>query len=549
LFLLFIFSRGGKRLKKRAGDSASNYSVTRLAAWSTAFTAVFVIWIATALDPQMGVGWGFFRCIVAAVAIVAILLVEALAMSVIELEDKELAEGVGETTDMDQVRRIVDSYLGDSIGYLRAREWFIAGLIVLVTMVVEFEKYKIPFVGTYEGPFVRVLFTGVFASVVVIWMAQSPGKELGKNRPVKFLSLWFGPQQAHALLTKLAKLASWSCINKPAELVSRVLEGALRMTNEPSLPPGGARLFAELIKRYGYGDCNVEEKYFVSPDGSARLEQSETAYLGWKKEVAYVRRISCEQPFLEPPQVVSMHAYVIPALSANLEQDLKNWQSRKLEYPKVRDWEITRNVTFSDDTKKSAFITVSLPVEQLRSDQAYLLEISIAAKWPAKTFRGALCPGADWWSRKPQKPCYEAQTVIALEGGPNQVVIGRVSLEASQDEYGKKIPHTPETERFRRLQHLQSSASPSRNGVPEDGQSLTIKLRYGLPGVRYKAGWEVIEYPSQNTESIGLATGHHDTFLKSQSQTTAELEASAGRISGASREVNSNKGTSQDSKV
>lgn len=515
--IFFLLWRIVSRLLKQPAavknsPQMSDHSVPKVAAWATGFIVVFVVWIVTAMSKGRE-GWAALRIGFALVVIPVILVIEGLAMSVIELEDKELTEQIDKASGIEQARSIVEAYLTDSLGYLRAREWSIAGLIILLTMIVEFDKYEIPLVGTYEGSLARVFFTGVFASVAIIWTAQAPGKEIGKLRPVKFLSLWIGPLQAHKFLLKLSKAARWSCVDKPAELTALFLDGFLRMTDEPALSPGGSRFFAELIKRYGYGDCNVEEDYAINVDGSAKLQQSETVYLGYEKEFSYVRRFASPVPFCSDPRITSKKAWVVPALSASIENDLRKWEQADQLFQELWEREIETSVYFPNKEKTVVAISVSLPTARLRRDQAYVLKIEFEVACGKGTFGDVGSLEGNYWARTPQKPCYQSRTTMTLCADSKNVVFNGISFEASQDEYGKPFLHLPETLRFKELQRQEDLKSPdkgvaTRDGVPRDGKELSVFIKYGLPGVRYKAAWHLTTESLAADISVCLDSTH-----------------------------------------
>jgi hypothetical protein len=491
---------------------ADKQTTTKVTLWMTLFLTVFAIWINTALTETQGF-WIVLRFCLSFIVIPLILLLEALAMSVLELEDKELPEQIEKIGSIEQARIILQAYLIDSGAYLRAREWFLAGLIILLTMVVEFKKYDIPLLGSYEGGLARVVFTGVFATIAVIWTAQAPGKEIGKNRPIKFLCLWIGPQQVHKIVVQLSRLARWSCIDKPSQVTAHYLDGLLRMTDEPPLAPGGSRFFTELIKRYGYGDLAIEEVYTIDEFGGAELEQKETVYLGVDKELSYTRRFACDEPFVRLPEVTFKEAIIVSTLSASLDQDMKNWE-RGLGVEKVWDRHVRTKVEWLNDDRKTAIISVSLPLNRLQKDQAFVLTIKTKANTEPGAFKGPSNLGEDYWTRNLVKPCYQAQTLIKLKSPKFSAVFDRVAFTAFQEENSTLIVHEPETRRFKELQLLQDRKNKAigittTDGVPIEGKSLFVKVSYGLPGVKYKTTWEMtLEPPIRSVDSIGFAA--HD---------------------------------------
>jgi len=110
---------------------------------------------------------------------------EALEIAFTFLLDKNFDEfGETEGEIMKTLRKQKDLFY-------EAREWLVVGVIVGITFVADFETIKFPFVRN-EVEFVRLfgtdlpikwafIFSLLFATVPVVWIAQTPGKKIGRS--------------------------------------------------------------------------------------------------------------------------------------------------------------------------------------------------------------------------------------------------------------------------------------------------------------------------------------------------------------------------------
>jgi hypothetical protein len=466
----------------------------------TLFTTFFGIWIWTVFHESAAPIWILIRLALAIVVVPSILFLEALALAVIELEDKQLPEPASGDREAQQVDDIMKAYKSDSGAYIRAREWLLALLIILFTILVEFEKYDIPFVGSYEGSLARIVMTFILATVAVIWISQSPGKEIGRKSPYRFLSLVIGPMWVHKAILFLSRVAQQICIDKPSEVTASFFTRLFNLSSEEPLPPSGERLFAEMIKRYGYGDCEIHQKYSIDDLGAAVLDQTETVYIGKGKKDSYLRLLISEVEFKEKPVVVSKEAFIVKELGASIDEDLKDWNGPRTRVDEtVPEMQIDTDVRWLNGDRKIAEVRVTLMDRKLKKRQAFVLKVGIRAVMERGSFKGPKTPGRDWWSRKLAKPCYLADTTLKLDSASGEGKFKNVGFEVTQEEQRKVIRHEPETERFTTLQRDQDDKNRLDKkpqtwfGVSEDGRSLSVKLTQGLPGAKYQVTWEMIE--------------------------------------------------------
>ena len=466
-----------------------NAAAAKFSVWMTVFMTVCFIWGRTVAHDPSTFGM-FIRIALAMIVIPSICLLEGMAMAVIELEDKELPEHTG-SLDTSQAKGILNGYLASDETYLRAREWFMAALIILLTLVVEFEKYYIPLVGTYEGGLARTVITVFLATVAVIWIAQAPGKGLGRKRPVTFLNFPLGPMLMNKIIFKIAAVAKWTGVDQPSDAVSNFLNGLFRET-EPALAPGGPRLFAEMIRRYGFGEIFTQEQFLIEADGSGVLIQEELVYIGKGKVPAHIRHMFADVPFVQEPDILWRKAFIVPVLGASIEEDQKKWGIEEDFDPLLE-----RDVKYEKswlDSQKVAVITVTLPDDRLRDDQAYVLKMKTRARFEKGNFK---VPGVadphDWCNRTLSRPCYKAQTEIRLQPSIQSALFDNVTFKVTQKEQGVIYAHQQETVRFCKEQEWKATSGQPRtwNGVPEDGRSLTINLKEGLPGASYQIEWDM----------------------------------------------------------
>jgi hypothetical protein len=365
-------------------------------------------------------------------------------------------------------------------------------LIIFLTVLVEFDEYHVPFLGTFEGLVPRVAITAILATVAVIWVAQAPGKELGRTSPVGFLNLWKVPDLFHRVVLRLVRWANISRIDEPSDITARFLRGLFNLEEDRPLPPVGTRFFAELVRRYGYADCEVNETFAIGYGGSCALDQTQMTYIA-EGTGTYTRLLICDEPFTTSPQILECKAYIVPELSIRMDLDLEEWKEGKNLHKPVPDFKIDKNITWQDPmTQKAAMITIALPDDDLADGEGFLLKLRIVANMSAKSFRGPGHTGPDSWSRTLfTKPCYKATTTFQLEPGTTPPYFRDVEYAVLQDYYDKVKENIRETERFNALQREADLKRKTTRGVADDGKSLTIELLYGLPGAKYKVSWNM----------------------------------------------------------
>jgi hypothetical protein len=484
-------------------DDAETFWVTF---WLSSFVVVCIVWFWTVFIESSQLG-AAVRIGLALIVLPSIFALEALALAVLELEDKELPDDSEVNSSNAQAVKIMSDYRLDADAYIRAREWLLASLIILLTTLVEYETYHIPLVGTYNGPVARTVMTGILATVTVIWMAQSPGKELGKKRPFGFLSLWFAPKIVHIGVLKVAGFLSRCSADRPSQVTAGYIDRLLPFSSEPQLAPAGSRLFADLIRRYGHGDCEIHELFDINEDGSVDFKTEEIVYVGPGKVVPYFRLLLCDVDFLEMPKIQSVSAFKVREMSANIEYDLAAWKTSKGILEEIPRNEINTQVGYFDGNRKSAAVHIDVGKSVLKQNEAYLICVTITSHMEKGAFKCAEKPGRDSWSRKLLKPCYLAVTTYRLL--PDSKAHFRMSdFKVLQEEHRKPVAHERETNRFLQLQLAQDREArdagvPCYHGISkEDGKTLRVKLRQGLPGAEYKVSWEVTLKERQRGASV-----------------------------------------------
>ncbi len=255
----------------------------------------------------------------------------------------------------------------------------------------------------------------------------------------------------------------------------------LNIPKEHPLGPGGNFFFSELVRRYGYVHCDVTETYEIFNDGSCTFSQTELVYIDPEHE-GYRRKLISPVPFEVQPEVV-YRGYIVPRLTVDLDADILTWLEIMKTKTPCPEFKVPKDQGWLDN-KKTAVIDITWDVldHPLRPDDAFFFFIETKGKMAAGTFNGPLNPGKDHWSRKLTKPCLRAKTIISLSPSAYQAYFTKREFSARQDD--RVQPR--ESARFLSLQTI---------GV-EDGRTISIDLRNGLPGISYRADW-LVKLPTQ----------------------------------------------------
>jgi hypothetical protein len=455
-------------------------------AWTCTFLLAVWVWVGTLMaEPNP---WGrTFRIVVVLIVLPTIFLLEGLGLALLELRDKEIDHDE-EFRDRNQAISITSVFTRDFERYLRAREWFLGTLVIFLTVTVEFETYWVPFFGRIGGTAAHILMTAILVTIAVVWISQAPGKELGRTNPVEFLSLRI-LLPLHNFVLWLRTLTDRTCIDEPSDVSAEGLRRLLNIRKEHPLGPGGNFFFSELVRRYGYVDCDVVETYEIFNDGSCNFTQTELAYIEPNLK-GYRRRFISPVAFVVKPEV-TYRGYIVPRLTLDLHTDLAVWRSIMATAEPLQEFTVPLSQSWHDGGKIAVIdITWDIEDHNLSANDAFFFSIRTTGSMGADTFNGPLNPGKDHWSRSLKKPCLRAQTTISLSKDANRAFLTKREFTARQDD--RLQPR--ESARFLALQS---------KGV-ENGRTITIDLINGLPGVSYRADWEV-RLPTQIEKDVTLS--------------------------------------------
>jgi hypothetical protein len=101
-------------------------------------------------------------------------------------------------------------------------------VVVAITLIVDREEYAIPFIGSFRtsNPFglgLRYLVTFGLTTFPLVWVAQSPAKDLASTNSDHFLQLAFS-ELAVRLVTIVRKVVSVFRLRKPSEMFTEIYE-------------------------------------------------------------------------------------------------------------------------------------------------------------------------------------------------------------------------------------------------------------------------------------------------------------------------------------
>ena len=388
-----------------------------------------------------------------------------------------------------------------------AREWLVTVLIVAITLMGEFEKIYFPFISKEIGPTLKIplimtiqaktLFSLLFTTLPVLWLAQGPAKRVARDCPQKMLA-------AGALVWALIKRVGWITdnlgLNKPTEWVTEQLKKSDSFKPEMNLRPSDSNYFLASVQRYGYSCHDLSVHILIEADGSCKVRQRVLYYAISHPPNAFVRWLYFDQA----PVPDSFECLVLEAYEGKVIQEAD---------PEARNNEVLNELDYLSSGgskgrlgaggrqfKKIKANLSCLPLgdekqpnhEQYRIDTYGSIPSTIPAFAVLADFTSSWSPGAvktqqgtrDEFDMAIAAPCYRFSLTIET---PSKTGIGFSDI--ASEAFCSKDLHLGERDRLERSFQLD----------PDHPKTIHCEIPYPFPGIRYRVSWKTILAETQRS--------------------------------------------------
>lgn len=194
--------------------------------------------------------------------------------------------------------RILREMRDDEDLVYEAREWLVTAAIVVVTLLCEFKRISLPFLGEI-GPLripgvleiqATTLFSVLFTTVPVLWLAQGPSKRIARGCPQNMLSgtgalVWI-------LIKAVGRVTREAGLDKPSEVVSGLLQKIPQFSPDLHLRPSDSAFYLGSLQRYGYGLHRLSVNILIDDSGACTVTQRFLYYAISSPRSSFVRRMS-----------------------------------------------------------------------------------------------------------------------------------------------------------------------------------------------------------------------------------------------------------------
>jgi len=447
------------------------------------------VWFATV---RVHFGWEHFVLDLLGIsALLTILfLAEALELAYAFLSDKnpdEFGEVEGEI--MEDIRKKSDFFY-------EAREWLAIMIIVLITLMAETDAIYVPFFGklpnltvplgvlTFSIKF-TVIFSLLFTTLPVIWIAQGPGKKVGLASSLKVLVstrwVWW-------LVKQVGDFVEQTGLSAPATVMARWLLATKKFSPNENFGPSDQGFFLACLQRYGLALHDLSITVTVHEDGSCHVRHKFVLYLVRYPRTTYSRQIRFVGSEIESAEFLSLKGYESPVVGRKYEDigKLLDQISEGICPDKFKNivqerW-YRNNDRVKEENKENPKedgvrfgLTTWDPVPS-KVDSA----CAFAAEWIGAWKQGAFKVGndeEDWFQSRFDYPCRSYQLQILTDSG-SKIFLSHILAEATL----MGNPHTGEQQRL----------DDARKKDGGQNTLLSAVLNYPLPGTNYKYSWKVI---------------------------------------------------------
>ena len=384
-----------------------------------------------------------------------------------------------------------------------AREWLVTILIVALTLMAEFDKIYFPFVRHEIGPNLEIplimnlkaktLFSLLFTTLPVLWLAQGPSKKVARACPAKMLD-------AGALVWLLIKAIGWIInllgFNGPTEVVAGQIKSLGNLSADLNLKPSDEAYYVSSVQRYGYALHDLRTDLEIHKNGSCTVTQRVLYYAISRPCDVFTRRLYLASAPVPGFDIISLSAFSGPGIKEGNFGGLENptlkaldaildggYQSLETGCPafsgldanptisEIPDPNRRHGLMYRIDTKGA--IPVG-PNPNGGDSRAFAILAEFRSAWGPKAFD--LTPGKkDHFSMKFECPCYRYKLTIKLDPDCG-VTLGEFTPEA----FCAYEPHWGERDRL-----LESIPSD----LPSCDAAFHCALDYPFPSTEYRITW------------------------------------------------------------
>jgi hypothetical protein len=495
LWLLFFYLLHRASLRENpAAKNPSRFSCRAAATWFTFLSISAITFFNTSTESLLGPGWykvGLLAIFSGSI-LALVTLLEGIELAYTELRDKEL-----------QNNPVFSNIRTHESDFYNAREWCVVLLVVAATLIVEADVYRVPLLGTFSGGFARWTMTILLTTLPLVWIAQSPGKELARRNSELFL---------HSTLAKIA----FACVVRPVRFVTRKIgldqpsnvfteEILLRLMPafrvSRNLPPGERRFFTDSLKKYGYGILSSNDMVTIAHDGRCRFEFEALYYIGL--ETREIRRFFALDADFDGEPNVTIKAFDIVAAGEFVnDSDLEAWKgfvhSNAGEAPgpiNQNFFSFRKEIAPREDNLPGQKIDIrvefasALPRSRASGSQGKCSENSAALIWigiQGRTHPGAFRSGAHPENPEEKDSYFKRFAVPCLQANLNFEFPDAATATFANADYSVEFDRTKHKGESNKFEALQQGF-----GVSDDGKKLQIVINSPLPGAQYRTTWLV----------------------------------------------------------
>lgn len=288
------------------------------ASWFLFGAFLIYVWTTNvAQNPPLRVIWALLLILM----LLTYFILEGVELAVTELRDKD--PDVFEQSDFKE-KKISEALkeINQKRGlFYDAREWIIVLLVVFLSVQSDFEKLSLPGMGLISFGHAHTVFSLLFTTFIVVWLCQSPSKELATKNSVAFLKLtrFF---HLWPYIRAIGTVVDQIKLQEPSRLIVDRFSRLGEFREPRDLRPSDAAYFIYGLKVFGFGLFKLHETLILEPSGIAIFTQRGLFYVINGKRKEFGRWYEFDSNFQE--STTSVWAYFAPKPGETLTQDLQD---------------------------------------------------------------------------------------------------------------------------------------------------------------------------------------------------------------------------------
>lgn len=258
-------------------------------------------------------------------------------------------------------------------------------LVVFLSIKSDFEKIDLP-MGLNRYPHAHTVFSLLFTTFIVVWLCQSPSKELATQNSIAFLKLaqfsrlwWPGIRMIGTVVDQIK-------IQQPSEWIVDRFSRLSQFRTPRDLRPSDAAYFLYGLKIFGYALFKLQETLTIEADGTSTFKQRGLFYVINDERKQIGRWYEFDNSFLETNSSAWAYFAAKPGenFTETLEKDLENAFSDPIAAPGLQKCDDPRFI----ETESRAFGNPQDPKAKAKMQKDYIIVPPvdlIAAKIPGET--------------------------------------------------------------------------------------------------------------------------------------------------------------------